>query len=214
MQVRYYFSFMRLLLILSAFLAWVCLSPTAQAQGRIWTRNGNSFPANITAYQNGKVHYTQPGSDQVESLDVLFLNRLQFADGRINRFTEEHIPPDWTADTLLAESLSPEAKTTLGWQDALAAEQPLPGRDIIFLTTTLASPAATLIPALFVANIGPHPRRYETSHPSLLNDPDYRKSFRQTLHKKKRKETGEALAYGTGAFLALWGAVIWTIEKF
>lgn len=210
---RDYYCLMRYLLVASWLLTGVFFSPAAQAQGRIWTRNGNSFPATITAYQDGKVHYIQAGSDQAESMDVLFVKQLQFADGRINRFTEEHIPPDWKADTLLAENLSAEAKRTLGWQDALAAEPPMPGRDIIFLTTTFASPVATLIPALFVANIGPHPRRYETAHPGLLKDPDYRNSFRRTIHRKKREETAQALAYGTGAFLALWGAVIWTIEK-
>jgi hypothetical protein len=205
---------MRYPLIFSGAFVWVILCPTAQAQSRIWTRNGSSFPANITAYQDGKVHYTQPGSDQAESLDVQFLKRLQFADGRINRFKEDHIPPDWKADTLLAENMSPEAKINLGWQDALAADQPLPGRDIIWTVTTIASPAISLIPTLFVANIGPHPKRYETAHPSLLNDPDYRNSFRRTMHSKKREETAQAFAYGTGAFLALWGAMIWTVEKF
>lgn len=200
--------------MLTGFMLCVFLYPTTQAQGRIWTRNGNSFPATITAYQDGKVHYTQPGSDQIDSMDVKFLKRLQFADGRINRFKEDHTPPDWKADTLLAENLSTEARRTLGWQDALAADAPMPGRDCIFLTTTLASPAVTLVPAVFVANIGPQPRRYETAHPHLLNDPDYRKSYRSAIRRKKRKETAQALAYGTGAFLALWGSVIWTIEKF
>jgi hypothetical protein len=187
----------------------ICISscPKAEAQARIWTIDGNNFPATITAYQDSMLTFTRTGSWESESAAVSFLKKLQFEDGRVNRFRVGHIPPDWKADTLSPENLSAEEKRRLAWLDVTAADQFLPGRNAIFITTSLASPAATLIPVFFVANIGPHPRRYETAHPSLLKDPDYLNSFRKAIKKKKRKETAEAYVFGTGVFVAFWTAI-------
>ena len=201
---------MRFLPSFIAGLICISLYLKAEAQAKIWTIDGNNFPATITAYQDGKLHFMKPGSGQSESAEVSFLKKVQFEDGRVNRYKVGHIPPDWKADTLSPENLSAEEKRRLAWLDVTAADQFLPGRNAIFITTSLASPVATLIPGLFVANIGPAPRRYETAHPSLLKDPDYLNSFRKAINKKKRKETAEAYVFGTGAFVAFWTAIVLT----